>query len=54
MAEIQAMMKMFDDLHSTWKSITETIREHDGHLERDRKLLAYWEDLRQQLQELEC
>ena len=43
MAEIQLMMKTFNELHSTWQRVTETVHEHDTQLERDRKLLAYWE-----------
>jgi len=50
MAEIQLMMKTFDELHGTWKRVTETVREHDAQLEKDRKLLAYWEDIRKQIQ----
>ena len=50
MAEIQLLMKTFDELHGTWKRVTETVREHDAQLEKDRKLLAYWEDLRKQIQ----
>jgi hypothetical protein len=53
MAELQLMVKIFDDLYSTWKRVTETIREHDGQLEKDKKLLAYWEDLRKQIKEQE-
>jgi len=49
MAEIQLLMKTFDELHGTWKRVTETVREHDAQLEKDRKLLAYWEDLRKQI-----
>ena len=51
MAELQLMVKIFDDLYSTWKKVTEAVREHDGQLEKDKKLLAYWEDLRNQIQE---
>jgi hypothetical protein len=51
MAEIQLMMKTFDDLYSTWKRMTETVREHDAQLQKDRKLLAYWEDVRNQIRE---
>ena len=50
MAEIQLMMKTFDDLESTWKRVTETVREHDAQLEKDMKLLAYWEDIHNQIQ----
>jgi hypothetical protein len=51
MAEIQLMMKTFDDLQRSFKRVAETIREHDAQLEKDRKLLAYWEDIRSQIQE---
>ena len=50
MAEIQLMIKTFDELHGTWKRVTETVQEHDAQLEKDRKLLAYWEDLHKQIQ----
>lgn len=53
MAEIRLIMKTFDDLHSTWKRVAETVREHDAQLEKDRKLLAYWEDMRTQIREQE-
>jgi hypothetical protein len=53
MAEIQLIMRTFDDLQSTWKRVTETVREHDPQLEKDKKLLAYWEDLWNQIQEHE-
>jgi hypothetical protein len=46
LAEIQLIMRTFDNLHSTWRRITETVRENDRQLERDKELLAYWEDLR--------
>jgi hypothetical protein len=51
MAEIQLMMKTFDDLQSTWNRVTETVREHDAQLHKDKKLLAYWEDIRNQIGE---
>ena len=53
MAEIQLMMKTFDDLRWTFERVTDTVREHDAQLEKDRKLLAYWEDIRNQIQEHE-
>jgi len=51
MTEIQLMMKTFKELHLTWQRVTETICEHDAQLERDRKLLAYWEDVQQKIQQ---
>ena len=47
------MMKTFDQLHGTWQRVTESVREHDAQLEKDRKLLAYWEDIRKQFQNKE-
>lgn len=53
MAEIHLMMETFDELQSTWKRVTETVREHDAQLEKDRKLLVYLEDIRKQIREQE-
>jgi hypothetical protein len=46
-------MKTFAELQSTWKRVMETVREHDAQLEKDRKLLAYLEDICNQIQEQE-
>jgi hypothetical protein len=51
MAEIQLMMKTFDKLQQSFKRVAKTIQEHDAQLEKDRKLLAYWEDISSQIQE---
>lgn len=53
MAEIHLMMKTFDELQLTWKRVTETVQEHDAQLEKDRKLLAYLEDIHNQIREQE-
>jgi hypothetical protein len=50
MAEIQLMMKTFDNLQRSFKRVAKTVREHDAQLEKDRKLLAYWEDIQSQIQ----
>lgn len=49
MAEVQLLQKSYDDLYRTHQRIMETIREHDGQLERDGDEVAYWEARRQEL-----